>query len=440
MKWSRSRPAALLAVGAASALLLTACSSSSPDDDGSDTQTPGDDDSSGAEEVELSIAFWGDFGLTDLAAQYEEANPGVTITLVEGEFNAQHEALQQQLVAGSGAADIAAIDSDFIVQFREQADKFVNLLDMGAGQYEDRYLEWKWQQSLSADGSTQIGLGTDVGGLAMCYRHDLFAEAGLPTDRDEVSALWDDEGWDGFIETGKKYTAATGKSFIDNGTNVFNPILGQQPVGYFDTDETLVMDGGPKSAFDITTAVIDAGISAGIAAWSDEWNAGFANGAFAVLACPAWMTGHIRSQAPDTAGLWDIAAIPGGGGNWGGSWLTIPSQGDNVDEAYKLLEWLIQPEQQIAVFNTVGNLPSQPALYEDEGIQNRTDEFFNDAPTGQIFSAMALGLEPQYIGARSGPVRVAVENVLNAYQGGQLASATEAWDKAVADAEVAAAG
>ena len=441
MKWSRSRPATLLAVGAASALLLTACSST-PDD----TTDPGAEetettDEAPAEDVNLSIAFWGDFGLGPLVEQYEAENPGITITLNEGEYNAQHEALQQQLIAGSGAPDIAAIDEGFVVQFRSQADKFTNLLDFGAADYEEAYLPWKWQSTLADDGAVQIGLGTDVGGLAMCYRHDLFAAAGLPSDRAEVSALWDDEGWDGFIEAGKTYVAnAGGKKFIDNATNVFNPILGQQEVGFFTSDEELAMDGGPKVAFETTEGIIDAGLSANIAAWSDEWNAGFQNGDFATLACPAWMTGHIRNTAPDTTGMWDIAGIPGGGGNWGGSFLTIPAQGAHVEEAYALLEWLIQPDQQIAIFNTVGNLPSQPALYEDPAIQEKTDEFFNNAPTGQIFSATAEGLVPQYLGFKNGPVRVAVENVLNDIQAGNIATGAEAWDRAVSEAETAAAG
>lgn len=436
MKWSRSRPASLLAIGAASALLLTACSSNDPE-----PAEPGDDPTTGSEPVELSIAFWGDFGLGPLVDQYEEENPNVTINLLEGEFNAQHEGLQQQLIAGSGAPDIAAIDEGFIVQFREQADQFVNLLEKGADQYEERYLDWKWKQSLSADGSVQIGLGTDVGGQAMCYRHDLFAAAGLPSDREEVAALWDDEGWDGFIEAGKTYVAGSGgKKFIDNATNIFNPILAQQEANFFNEQEELQMDGGPQAAFELTTEIVDAGLSAAIPAWSDEWNAGFQNDAFAVLACPAWMTGHIRNQAPEKAGFWDIAAIPGGGGNWGGSFLTIPSQGKNIDEAYKLLEWLIQPEQQIAVFEAVGNLPSQPALYSDPGIQEKTDEFFNNAPTGQIFSATAENLVPQYLGKMNGPVRVAVENVLNDYQAGNIADPAAAWDRAVTEAEAAAAG
>lgn len=441
MKWSRSRPARIFAVGAAAALLLSACSSNDDADEPSDEpgeEEPTGEDEEPAEEVDLTIAYWGDFGLTDLVAQYEAENPGVTITLNEGEYNAQHEALQQQLIAGSGAPDIAAIDEGFVVQFREQADKFENLLDYGAGDYEDAYLDWKWQSTVTSDGA-QIGLGTDIGGLAMCYRWDLFEAAGLPSDRDEVSALWEDAGWDAFIEAGKTYVAATDKKFIDNATQVFNPILGQQPVGFFTPDEELDMEGGPKVAFEITEAIIDAGLSANIASYSDEWNAGFQNGDFAVLACPAWMTGHIRDTAPDTSGLWDIAAIPGGGGNWGGSWLTIPSQGENKEAAWELLEWLIQPEQQIAIFNTVGNLPSQPALYEDPGILEKTDAFFNDAPTGVIFAATAQGLEPQYLGRKNGLVRVAVENVLNAVQGGTIATGAEAWEEAVAEAETAAA-
>ncbi|WP_182113444.1 MULTISPECIES: ABC transporter substrate-binding protein [unclassified Actinotalea] len=434
MKWSRSRPASFLALGAASALLLTACSGGG-EEPGEGGEGEGDSDT-----VELSIHFWGDMGFADLVDQYEQENEGVTVNLVEGEFNAQHEALQQQLIAGSGAADIAAIDEGFVVQFREQADKFVNLNDFGAADLEDRYLPWKWQQSLSPDGATQIGLGTDVGGQAMCYRHDLFAAAGLPSDRAEVSALWDDEGWDGFIAAGETYVANSGKKFVDNATQVFNPILAQQENNFFSEDEELMMEPGPKAAFELTEEIIDAGLSANIAAWSDEWNAGFANDAFAVLGCPAWMTGHIRNQAPDKEGLWDIAAIPGGGGNWGGSFLTLPAQGENHEEAYKLMTWLLEPEQQIAVFEQVGNLPSQPALYDDPKIQERTDEFFNGAPTGQIFSATALALEPQYLGKRNGPVRVAVENVLNDIQAGNIQTGAEAWDRAVAEAEAASQG
>src|SRR5258705_5314641 len=420
MKRSWHRMVRAAAIGGIALSLVAACSGKS----GSTDTGP----------VTLTINFWGDFGLQDLKTQYEAQNSNVKIVLNSGEYNAQHELLQQKLVAGSGAPDIAAIDEGFIVNFRGQAGKFVNLLDKGAASYESKYLPWKWKQSLSADGKTQLGLGTDVGGQAMCYRTDLFKAANLPTERDAVSALW--PTWDAFIETGKKYTAASGKKFVDNATNVFNPVLGQQKVGFYDDSEKLQLEAGPKVAFDTSVKTIQAGLSANLASFSAGWDQGFVKGDFAVLACPAWMLGHIKDVAKDTSGKWDIAAIPGGGGNWGGSFLTIPKQGKHVDAAYKFLTWLVAPEQQIAVFKKVGNLPSQPALYKDPAIASFKDPFMSNAPTGQIFSATAEKLTPQYLGKRNGETRVAVENVLNEVQLGNI-KPDAAWAEAVKKATAA---
>jgi cellobiose transport system substrate-binding protein len=394
----------------------------------------GTSDDKTAGTVTLKVNFWGDFGLNALKAQYEKDHPNVKIVLNAGDFNAQHEDLQKKLVAGSGAPDIAAIDEGFAVQFRSQADKFVNLLDKGAGSYETKYLDWKWKQTLSPDGKAQIGLGTDVGGLAMCYRSDLFKKAGLPTERDAVSALW--PSWDDFIATGQKYVKATGKKFIDSGTDMFNPVLAQQPVGYYNEQDALQMDGGPKIAWDTTMKAIKAGLSANLVSFQPGWDQGFKKDQFAVLPCPAWMLGHIQETAPDQAGKWDIAAIPGGGGNWGGSFWTIPKQGKNVDEAYKFVEWMIQPAQQIEIFKSVGNLPSQPALYKDPAVLDFKKEFMSNAPTGQIFAKTAESLKPQYLGKKNGPTRVAVENVITRVQQGKL-QPDAAWPEAVKAADKA---
>ena len=79
--------------------------------------------------VTLKINFWGDFGFKQLQPEYKKLHPNVTLVLNAGDYNQQHQDLQKFLVAGSGAPDIAAIDEGFIVSFRNQADKFVNLLD-----------------------------------------------------------------------------------------------------------------------------------------------------------------------------------------------------------------------------------------------------------------------------------------------------------------------
>ena len=419
------RGSALVAAGLAGALAISGCSGQSLEG-GGDSATEG--------QITLKVNFWGDMGLDKLKAAYEKDHPNVKIVLNSGEYNAQHEDLQKKLIAGSGAPDISAVDEGFIVQMRGQADKFVNLLDKGAASYESKYLPWKWQQSLSKEGQ-QIGLGTDVGGLAMCYRTDLFKAAGLPTDRAEVSKLW--TTWDDFINVGKQYVSKTNKKFVDSGTNMFNPVLAQQPQGFYDEQEQLQMEGGPKVAFDVSMKAIQNGLSANLASFQPNWDQGFKKDQFAVLACPAWMLGHIQETAPEQKGKWDIATIPGGGGNWGGSWWTIPKQGKNVDEAYKFVEWLVQPQQQIEVFKTVGNLPSQPALYKDPAVLDYKKEFMSNAPTGQIFAATAENLKPQYLGKKNGPTRVAVENVITRVQQGSL-TADKAWPEAFKEAEKAA--
>ena len=421
------RGVALVAAGLAGSLVLAGCSGQDLEGGGSNDATQG--------QVTLKVNFWGDMGLDKLKAAYEKDHPNVKIVLNSGEYNAQHEDLQKKLVAGTGAPDISAVDEGFIVQFRGQSDKFVNLLDKGAASYESKYLPWKWQQSLSTDKKTQIGLGTDVGGLAMCYRSDLFKAAGLPTDRESVSKLW--TTWDDFINVGKQYVSKTGKKFVDSGTNMFNPVLAQQPQGFYDESDKLQMEGGPKVAFDVSMKTIDAGLSANLASFQPNWDQGFKKDQFAVLACPAWMLGHIQETAPNQKGKWDIATIPGGGGNWGGSWWTIPKQTKNADEAYKFVEWLVQPAQQIEVFKTVGNLPSQPALYKDPAVLDYKKEFMSNAPTGQIFASTAENLKPQYLGKKNGPTRVAVENVITRVQQGSLKSGA-AWPEAVKAAEKAA--
>ncbi len=40
--------------------------------------------------------------------------------------------------------------------------------------------------------------------MAICYRKDLFAKAGLPTDRDAVAKLWAG-GWGKYLDVGERF-------------------------------------------------------------------------------------------------------------------------------------------------------------------------------------------------------------------------------------------
>ena len=311
------------------------------------------------EPVTLTIDTFGDFGYKQLIADYVKLHPNVTVKEIQQEYNQHHQQLAQHLAAGSGAADIVAIDEGFIVQFRSTRRQVREPAGPRRRRPQGPWLPWKWRQSMSADGKTQIGLGTDVGGLAMCYRTRPVEAAGLPGDRDEVVRAVARPGTTSSPPARSSRRPARARSGSTPPPTCYNPILAPAAGRLLRHLRQLVFDTNPgiKTAWDSTMDMIDDGRVGQPAAFSPEWNAGFKKGEFATVACPAWMQGYIKDQARRHGGKWDVAAIPGGGGNWGGSFLAVP-RSEEPEEAYKLVDWLIAPEQQIEIFKKVGNLPS----------------------------------------------------------------------------------
>jgi cellobiose transport system substrate-binding protein len=406
------------ALAAALVLGLAACGSDDPGADGG--------------KVKLTVATFGDFGFKALYEEYQKANPNVEITERVTKTEDHHKNLAAHLATNTGAADIEAIEEGWIGQFLTSPGKFNDFNKFGGAEIKAQWPAWKWGTGTASDGTT-IGLGTDVGGMAMCYRTDKFKAAGLPVDRDAVSALW--PTWDAYIETGKKFKAATkdGTGFFDGPAVIYRSILGQQAKGIYDGDKIVVdTNPGVKLAWDTTVKAMDAGLSAKIAAWSQDWNAGFAKGSFATLACPSWMMAYIQSQAKDSSGLWDVAAVPGKTGNWGGSFLSVPKMSKNPEEATKLAKWLTAPEQQAKVFRAVGNFPSTIGLYEDPVIKDFKNPFFNNAPIGLIFSESVKTMIPQYMGPKAGDANTAIINGLTRIEEGKQSSA-DAWTQVLKD-------
>jgi len=433
----RRQFAGVAAVLAATLVTSTACSG-----DGNDNASGNNSNTGGT--IELTVDTFGNFGYNALFKQYEAAHSNIKIkprNVVR--LDDYTPRLQQWLAAGSGAGDVVALEEGILVQFKNQSDKFTNLLDHGAASMQGNFLDWKWELGKAKDGKL-IGLGTDIGPLGMCYRTDLFEKAGLPTDRDEVSKLWSD--WNAFIDTGKKFAAAnTGAKFIDGANAQFNTVLIQEAgkslgYTYFDKDDKLVFDSNPaiRTAFDTVVRMMQEGLSANLASFTPEWAAGFKQGSFAALACPSWMLGIIEDNAgADGKGLWDVAAVPGGGGYWGGSWLAVPSQSKHQAEAADLVKFLTSPESQLAAYEAANTFPSTTKFYKDAAITEHKDDYFNEAPVGKIFGEGAEQVKPVYLGEKNQNVRQEVENVLLAIGQGSL-SPDQAWQRAIDAAKSAA--
>ena len=417
------RAAAAAAAASATALVLAGCAGSS------DSSSSG----SGDEEVELTIATFNDFGYTDeLLQEYMDEHPNVTIVHNRAATSNDARANYFQKLGKTGLADIEAIEVDWLPEVMEYSD----LLAPVPADLSDRWLDWKVEAATDAEGNL-IGYGTDIGPEGVCYRSDLFAEAGLPTDRDEVAAMLEGD-WSTYFEMGEQYVDATGNAFFDSAGGTYQGMVNQLPAAYEDPETGEITATENPEVADIYNQVLEASAdqSAHLGQWSDDWFAGLSNGAFATMLCPGWMLGVIEGNAADTTG-WDIANVfPNGGGNWGGSYLTVPGNGANVGAAQELADWLTAPEQQITAFEAAGTFPSQNEALTDPTLLEATNAYFNDAPVGSILSdrANAVTVSP-FKGEYYFQINDAMQQALTRVEDGTQDAQTS-WDQWVSEVEL----
>ena len=343
------------------------------------------------EKVTLTVATFNDFGYSDaLFAEYTKEHPNVTIVHNKAATSNDARANYFQKLGKTGLADIEAIEVDWLPEVMKYSD----LLAPVPADLKSRWLDWKTKAATDPNGNL-IGYGTDIGPEGVCYRSDLFAAAGLPTDRESVAKLLTGD-WKTYFDTGAKYTAATGKAFFDSAFGTYQGMINQVEAPYENpSDGKITIDPQVETIYN---QVLDAAKtqSAHLSQWSDDWMAGLSNGSFATMLCPGWMLGVISGNAKDVKG-WDIANVfPGGGGNWGGSYLTVPANGKNVAAAQQLADWLTSPETQLKAFAAAGTFPSQVDAMKSDTLLSSKNEFFNNAPVGQILTdrANAITVSP----------------------------------------------
>jgi len=391
------------------ALLATACSGSS--------DTPSDEGSDGgaAENITLTLGTFNEPGYTDeMFAAYEAENPGITIENKKAATsNEARDNLNTRLASGSGASDVEMIEIDWLPELMQYPDKFVDLTDPAL---DGRWLDWKVAQATTPDGQL-LGYGTDIGPEAIAYRSDLFAAAGLPTDREAVAELLGgkDATWDKYFEVGKQYTDATGKPFFDAAGAIYQGMINQVENAYEDKDGTIIAATNPdvKKIYDsVTKASVTDNLSAHLGQWSDDWTASFQTDGFATMLAPGWMLGVIEGNSAGVTG-WDIADVfPGGAGNWGGSFMTVPAQGKHTEEAKKFAAWLTAPEQQLQAYKNKGTFPSQNEALASDELLSSTNAFFNNAPAGQILANRAKGIVAPFKGPNYFAVNDAMQSAL----------------------------
>ncbi|MGW4978105.1 ABC transporter substrate-binding protein [Streptomyces mirabilis] len=392
---------ALAAVAALTTGLLAGCA----DDSGGSSGGSSSDTGGGKGKTTITLGLFGTQGFKEagLYTEYEKLNPSIKIAenVVERNEN-YYPALVNHLTTNSGLQDVQAVEVGNIAEVvGTQASKLVDLSKV-SGVSKTNWLDWKWQQATTQDGQT-IGLGTDIGPMAICYRKDLFQQAGLPTDRDKVGQLWAGD-WNKLVAAGETYKkkAPSGTTFMDSPGGLLNAVISSEQEKFYDSSGKVIYKTNPaiKSAFDLTAKAASEGLVGAQTQFQPAWDTTIANSKFAAVACPPWMLGYLKGKSkPDAAGKWDVAAAPKSG-NWGGTFLTVPKSGKHVTEAEKLVTWLTAPAQQAKLFNVQGSFPSAPGAYSLPQVTGAKNTMTGDTPIGTVFAEAAKAIPTQVIGPK----------------------------------------
>ena len=385
---------------------------------------------SSSEKTTLTLWYW-NRGLDDkLIASLETQFPTLHINAqkIGGDFKSK---LKTTLAAGSGGPDIVAFN-DWVTEMFPNSDRFYNLYDLGAKEIEPDYLDWKWQLGVSPEGK-MIALPIDTGPTALFYRTDLFEKAGLPSDPKEVS---DSLGtWEQYFAAGEKLQAALGDDIklADNIGNIYTQVNAQSDKIYFNKDETFIGEDSSssmKKAWDLAVKASQMGLLANANGFTSEWNAAMNNGKIASFVGAVWYKEVLMQAAPDTAGKWRVARAPGGDGNNGGSFLSIMRTSKHPKEAFEVIKWLQNPENQVKSFTDVNLFPSAVKALDSKELLHRED-FFGGQATGEIFSESARNVKPAYFGSKYANLNGIVSRQLQsvALQG---KNPDEAWKAALA--------
>lgn len=365
------------------------------------------------------VTIWGwpaaDKAYESFMDDFKAVYPNLELDIQMMPYADEHNKLLAALAAGAGAPDVGMIEIN-------QIDKFVvkgGLEDLlqppyNAGRYRQDMVEYKWKQATSPDGRL-VAFPWDIGPATFFYRRDLFEEAGLPSDPEEVSQLTNT--WPGFIEVCKKLTDPEKQRWaLGNASDIVYTNFAHK--NFFDEDWNVAVDKG--RAVELLRYALEArnaGVDAKVANWSGEWQTMLGQGAIAIQYGGCWFGGFLKTwlkpEDVDWSGKWGIFEVPEDPGqNWGGSFLCIPQPAQNKEGAWAFIEFaLATTVAQNKMFVAVDYFPAYKPCFEDP-LYHEPDPFFGGQKTREIWIDIALNKIKPFV---TTPMDAQAEQILMSY-------------------------
>lgn len=398
---------------------------------GCSTSTEPKSDTGAGDAKKLVLWMWPEGFDKQTLATVAKAQPSYNVRqdIIGGDFK---QKLTTTFTAGSGLPDLTGVKGEDIAFFRDHAGYFVDLNTLGAKDIESDYLGWKWAQATTTDGK-QLGIPSDIGPTALFYRADIFEQAKLPSDPDQVAAQM--TTWDAFIEFGTKLLAAKKKTYlVRNAAGLFGTIWPQSGKGFIDEKKTFIGDQDHiRNAWDITVKALKAGIIATIQSDTSDAAAAVNEGRLPADFGASWHLADLMVDAPQTKGKWRVCAHPGPAINQGGSFLSIPAGASDPKASFAAIRELLSVKSQIREYVHNGNFPVSPKAYDDPKVSGPVD-FLGGQHAAKVFGKAAESVRPLFEDSNSDAVSAPFAAQLERVESSGKNPET-AWHDAVSEAK-----
>lgn len=374
----------------------------------------------------LTVWAWVSYAFTEtgLLDEFKAEYPDIEVQFVDYTSSDVYQNLGLAISAGSGAPDIAQVESSHVVGFLEM-DGLTDLTPWVENSFRNSMSEFKWANA-EREGR-YYAMPWDSGPVVAYYRRDVFESAGLSTDPNVVSDML--ATWESYLDTCVTIKERTGlacfsSSRANNNARLYETMLWQQGLGYYDSEGKVTVDSpGNIATLKKLGEFWAADLTSETAPWTDPWYAEFASldEPVATIVEAAWMGQFLKSWiAADTAGLWGVALMPAmevgqaRASNSGGSTLVILEQSQNKEAAWAFIEFMLgREESQLVQFEMFDLFPTLEVVFTDP-IFEASDPFFGDQQTRLIYADVAASIPVaniygQYYSAMNGIVATAIQ-------------------------------
>ena len=334
-----------------------------------------------------------------LLPAFNAAYPNIKVNVqgIPQANNAYLNAVQRAMLAGTGT-DVAMIEIGMMALLRDKP-QWVDLskAPYDAGSFIKDFAPFTVSNVTLPDGKIAV-LPKHTGPGGMFYRSDIFAEAGLPTEPEKVSALFSD--WDAFITEGKKLVVPNQRWVIGNGEEIVRAMVAEAGVSYFGADGKFQIDNPVfRKSLEMVKKAADAGMISPFTAWSPEWQGAFQRGQIATVLYGNWFGGLLkRAYASDQGGKWRVTFAPGLDGkhafNSGGDYIGILEGSQNKEAAWAFVKWLVTNDESLKQQYQNDDLyPAWTPAGKADWL-NFADPYYGGENVNAIFAPVQAGMTP----------------------------------------------